>query len=271
MVLISWPWVTSPSFHSGGSAGSRLTLSLEIGCFIRLPCHFVSWKSFFLSFLQQETPAHLLSHQGWPICSFFPCVSFSQVLPPPPQPLQLHSQLCNPLRKEEAEWPLLFSHFSHFSQVCPLPPTTFQLLSHSPNLFWNRTYKEKENFLWEQNRGYPSGSSHNKFFVGVLLKKFFKSHSFVPCHFLYAIWNLIFHFNLLTSSLMVGATCKWSLLLCRFFFLPLFSLLQSLVKYEEANIKQGRRQRGGGSLNLMAFLCPFFDHSYWQINGNQHL
>jgi hypothetical protein len=36
------------SFHSGGSVGSTLPLSLEIGCFIRLSSHFVSWKSCFL-------------------------------------------------------------------------------------------------------------------------------------------------------------------------------------------------------------------------------
>ena len=120
-----------------------------------------------------------------------------------------------------------------FSVVwCSSPPQCvcfylqcFQLHNHSPNLFKNTYKKEKrkqETFCQESGRFYPSRSSHNKHFVGILKKK----NKSIPSN--PAIFSKTFEVRFpILPALSLGTTCNLSLLLMGSSFFTLLYTLSS--------------------------------------------
>ena len=153
--MVSQPRATPPL--TGGTVGSRLTLSLETGCFIRLSsCLF----SFSLTWPLSGTVSFPLS-SCWKIpiscsvtrtetfCFLFWCYSPpSQEHPSHPWPLQLHSQLCSSVRNERVKWlhyfPISTILFVCFSDLSISTCKFFNCSAILPNFFFEMEHTKQK-------------------------------------------------------------------------------------------------------------------------------
>lgn len=196
-------------------------------------CPIALCRSSFPSFLLQETLALLLSHRDWAVL-----FSLSQHSLPS-QCFHLHPQFSSCLAntatlsemREQSDLFFLFSHFSLFCfSGCSISTSSFSNCSATLSKFFETDYRAKkektkqktENPFWEQSRGYPSSSSHNKFFAGIGGWGGENGNPFL--HSLqFPLWHLKSDFLFcLVPSWALLVTGLW--LLCGFLSLPAFSI-----------------------------------------------